>query len=382
MSYQGKAVALGQLHGASSTGLFVSRFWVVHAAAVGCKRRRKQAEQQVRFALQEGECCFLYLRMREEGKSSLWIKGNGICHHWRHGVRQAEEQPDVAVHVCSGLLWGVRCQGFAKWDASCKQVKVVAMRCLQTETQCLQLQQCFVRRRACHPEPAFSEDEHEEAAALSDSSADSGSSSSDCDVPDYLESWCPGLSSLVRRQRSRRRRQRLKQEQFDADHAGSQSLSHAIASSLSDSDSDYVDSKSQSRESRSTLPDVEPKEVRMLQQLADRWYSRVKPHESRSKVKQEVKVESSRDVEQTCKHESMGKVGVRASRTVAFKLLFGRISNTDAYWSKHTMAAFWKSTQSHYFNKGFVRNNMHLVPDRIECFDGFIHKCDIVAHLK
>jgi len=360
-SFDGTAAVLNQKHGSCAAGLFVSTFWIVRGFA-GAKRRRKQAGQHVRFALQERECCFLYLRTRG---SAQWSKANGICRHWRHGVMQAELQPNNVVHVHSGLLWGLQCQGFAKWDAACKHVKVVAMRCLHCNTQRVQLQQCFSERRRWHPEPEFSEDEVEELH--SDSSSEESDSSSE--VSSSMERWCSSLPADVAKERDMRARMKIQ--------SGSQSLSL-------DGDSDFVleDSASESLESDDLPSVVEHREVKLLHRLASKWYAPVKKDEKRARIKQEVKHEVIGTVEESGSESVQGKVGVRASRSTAYKLLFGGICNGDAYWAKYTVQAFWRSTQSHHFPKSYVRANLHRIADMIECCNGFIHKCELAACLK
>lgn len=367
MSFDGTAVVLNQKHGSCATGLFVSSFWVVRAST-GAKRRRKQAEQHVRFALQERECCFLYLKARG---SAQWSKHNGICRHWRHGVMQAELQPDVAVHVHSGLLWGVQCQGFAKWDASCQQVKVVAMRCLQSDQHRVQLQQCFLARREWHPEPVFSEDEVDELHSESSEESDSSLDSRNYHVTSSMARFCSSLPRMVAKDRARQLRLRAQSQSSNND-------------SDSDSDSDFVleSGSCESIEGNSTkLSFIDNKEVKMLRQLASKWYAPVKKFEQRPRVKtEEVKHESTEQDETVAK--AQGRLGVRASRSIACKLLFGGICNGDAYWAKYTVKAFWRSTQSHHFPKSYVRANLHRVANTIQCYDGFIHKCDLVARIQ
>ena len=367
MSFDGTAVVLNQMYGSSATGLFVSTFWVVRGL-VGAKRRRKQADQFVRFALQERECCFLYLRTCGRDRSASWSKGNDICRHWRHGVLQAELQPDVAVHIHSGLLWGLQCQGFAKWDASCKQVKVVAMRCLQSDNQCLQLQQSFWDRRELHPEPVFSEDEEDNMPFVSSEESSSSSESCNDSVTSSMRSWCSSLPAIVAKEKERNMQMRSKQ-------CGSRSFS------VSFSDSEFVLNRSESScDEEMSVPVVKSKEVSMLKQQALNWYIPVKLHEKRARIKHEVD-RLSNEVDTNHGFDER-KVDKRSFKTIAFKVLFGRIGHGDAYWSKYTVAAFWKSMQSHHFPKNFVCAHMHHVPDRIQCFDGFIHKCDVIARLQ
>ena len=188
------------------TGLFVTRFGLCG----GLQSRGSKPISLCDLLCKNVNVAFLRTCGRD--RSASWSKGNDICRHWRHGVLQAELQPDVAVHIHSGLLWGLQCQGFAKWDASCKQVKVVAMRCLQSDNQCLQLQQSFWDRRELHPEPVFSEDEEDNMPFVS-SEEESSSSSKSCNssVTSSMRSWCPSLPPMIAKEKERNMQMRSKQ---------------------------------------------------------------------------------------------------------------------------------------------------------------------------